>query len=108
MLPPPSSRMAPRPAGLKNVGNTCYVNSLLQSYYALPPFRAAVVTARLRDVTLEGGVAANDLQQRQNSLYCTCAPVHVEAPQWCSADALLRAGVRFAGRGRQSCVSCSV
>lgn len=56
------------------MGNTCYVNSLLQSYYALPPFRAAVATARLRDVTLEGtgGESANDMQQRLNSLNCMC------------------------------------
>eukprot|EP01080_Neovahlkampfia_damariscottae_P010741 gene10741-3361_t len=26
------------PIGLQNVGNTCYVNSLLQTYFALPPF----------------------------------------------------------------------
>ena len=28
--------------GLKNVGNTCYVNSLLQTYFHLLPFRSAV------------------------------------------------------------------
>jgi len=35
------------PAGLKNVGNTCYVNSLLQAYYAIPSFRRAVLSTTL-------------------------------------------------------------
>lgn len=32
--------------GLKNVGNTCYVNSLLQAYFALPEFRSFVLAFR--------------------------------------------------------------
>lgn len=32
------------PAGLQNVGNTCYVNSLLQAYFAIPAFREHVLT----------------------------------------------------------------
>jgi len=31
------------PAGLKNIGNTCYVNSLLQTYFSLPSFRNEVL-----------------------------------------------------------------
>jgi ubiquitin carboxyl-terminal hydrolase 25/28 len=31
------------PCGLKNIGNTCYLNSLLQSYYNLPNFVKAIL-----------------------------------------------------------------
>ena len=31
------------PAGLKNVGNTCYFNSLLQTYFRIPKFVEAVL-----------------------------------------------------------------
>ena len=27
-----------QPAGLRNIGNTCYFNSLLQVYYSIPEF----------------------------------------------------------------------
>ena len=30
--------------GLKNIGNTCYFNSLLQTYYSIPAFRGAVMS----------------------------------------------------------------
>lgn len=32
------------PVGLKNVGNTCYFNSMLQTYFMIPDFRRAVLT----------------------------------------------------------------
>ena len=31
------------PCGIKNIGNTCYLNSLLQSYYNLPNFVRAIM-----------------------------------------------------------------
>ena len=31
------------PCGIKNIGNTCYLNSLLQSYYNLPNFVKAIM-----------------------------------------------------------------
>ncbi len=31
------------PAGIKNVGNTCYINSLLQSIFMVPRFRTAIL-----------------------------------------------------------------
>eukprot|EP01129_Flabellula_baltica_P010082 TRINITY_DN4219_c0_g1_i1.p1 TRINITY_DN4219_c0_g1~~TRINITY_DN4219_c0_g1_i1.p1 ORF type:complete len:1045 (-),score=277.12 TRINITY_DN4219_c0_g1_i1:22-3108(-) len=33
------------PIGLRNVGNTCYVNSLLQTYFMLPPLRHFILSS---------------------------------------------------------------
>jgi ubiquitin C-terminal hydrolase len=32
-----------QPPGLKNVGNTCFVNSLFQTYFTLPPFVSGIL-----------------------------------------------------------------
>lgn len=39
-------RTADEPVGLRNIGNTCYLNSLLQVYYHLPDFRRAILSFR--------------------------------------------------------------
>lgn len=37
-------RVGKTPVGLKNVGNTCYLNSLIQTYFMMPIIRKAVVS----------------------------------------------------------------
>lgn len=41
------------PVGLRNIGNTCYLNSLLQVYYHLPEFRRAIMSFRAPPVEIE-------------------------------------------------------
>lgn len=40
------------PAGLDNIGNTCYLNSLLQYYFCIKPLRELILTFDERDVNL--------------------------------------------------------
>lgn len=47
------------PPGLQNVGNTCYVNSLLQTLYWIKPFRTALVDAMTRASASSSRVPAN-------------------------------------------------
>jgi ubiquitin C-terminal hydrolase len=37
------------PAGIKNIGNTCYINSLLQAFFLVPEFRIAIFKRPLID-----------------------------------------------------------
>lgn len=47
------------PCGLKNVGNTCYVNSILQVYYNIPSFTQAILTHLDDDIQLQPLLKAN-------------------------------------------------
>jgi ubiquitin C-terminal hydrolase len=42
LRPEDRKRDAGMPCGLKNIGNTCYFNSILQVYYNIPEFVEAI------------------------------------------------------------------
>ena len=44
--PTTMARNGSLPVGLKNVGNTCYLNSLIQTYFMIPVLRKAVISYR--------------------------------------------------------------
>lgn len=46
------------PAGLDNIGNTCYLNSLLQYYFCLQPLRDEVLAFDHRNVKIEEKIAS--------------------------------------------------
>jgi ubiquitin carboxyl-terminal hydrolase 25/28 len=41
------------PCGLKNIGNTCYFNSILQVYYNIPEFVQAILNHKDDDIPLK-------------------------------------------------------
>lgn len=43
------------PTGLRNVGNTCYFNSLLQQYYAVPHFVTKILSFKVDEKLLQDG-----------------------------------------------------
>jgi ubiquitin carboxyl-terminal hydrolase 25/28 len=63
------------PAGLDNIGNTCYLNSLLQYYFCIKPLRDLILTFDEREINIDhlhgdrkiGGRKVEDLEiQRSN------------------------------------------
>eukprot|EP00743_Colponemidia_sp_Colp-15_P007033 GILK01007589.1.p1 GENE.GILK01007589.1~~GILK01007589.1.p1 ORF type:complete len:990 (-),score=185.29 GILK01007589.1:398-3367(-) len=62
-------RVSDLPVGLKNVGNTCYVNSLFQTYFKLPHIRHAVLSFRApSDEKLKEEVSAAQDDELKKSL----------------------------------------
>lgn len=49
-----------QPVGLRNIGNTCYLNSLLQVYYHLPEFRKAIMKFRPPEQSAQISIAPPD------------------------------------------------
>ncbi|EFQ97440.1 ubiquitin carboxyl-terminal hydrolase 2 [Nannizzia gypsea CBS 118893] len=47
------------PVGLRNIGNTCYLNSLLQFYFTIQPFRNMVLDLDRYKTELDEGVIRN-------------------------------------------------
>lgn len=45
-LPPEEIAKVVEPAGLSNLGNTCYLNSVVQCLRAIPPFRQGIATVQ--------------------------------------------------------------
>lgn len=53
------------PVGLDNIGNTCYLNSLLQFYYTLNPVREVVVHIDKYRMDLNSATAEEDIKKKQ-------------------------------------------
>lgn len=61
MYTPPEAS-SERPVGLENIGNTCYLNSLLQYYFTLKPLRTAILTL---DNLIEDDVGESVLKRKK-------------------------------------------
>ena len=49
-----------QPTGLRNIGNTCYFNSLLQVYYTLPNFVTKILKFEVEQLEEEEAKNAQD------------------------------------------------
>jgi ubiquitin C-terminal hydrolase len=59
-LLPPDQRLREKdlPAGLRNIGSTCYFNSLLQVYYSMPHFVETILEFSDGDIAAAQDIAA--------------------------------------------------
>lgn len=78
-----NQNLAEWPVGLQNIGNTCYLNSLLQFYFSVRPFRDMVLDVEKyqMDLSDESGLANKKVGSRkvtakevQRSLTCAFIP----------------------------------
>lgn len=60
-----------RPVGLKNIGQTCYVNSLIQAYFHIPKIKKAILTyptqIKQEDINQQVEDEENSQKKEENS-----------------------------------------
>lgn len=68
------------PVGLRNIGNTCYLNSLLQYYFTIKPFREMVLDFEERKMEID-----DESIRRKKVGSRTVSKVEVERAQKCTS-----------------------
>jgi ubiquitin carboxyl-terminal hydrolase 25/28 len=54
-----------QPVGLNNIGNTCYLNSLLQFYYTINSIRDVVIGFETHRMDLDSASAIADIEKKK-------------------------------------------
>lgn len=57
--------MASEPVGLDNIGNTCYLNSILQFYYTIKSIRDVVANIDDYRMDLNSATIQSDIDKKQ-------------------------------------------